>query len=174
MPLAASSLEAFCHSFKLVAEGGQCVPLSYCLTFNAPRLCRQALHSFIRTNNAQLFGNVAMKTVLEYKWKAYARQLFMRELLLFGVALTLFTAFTLLSAGVGAEESLHDVATAHGFSGVAMIILALLLPISSVRQLTLEYRQVRPALALTLSSFSLLLFAAHPCACRAPLSLMPR
>lgn len=85
-----------------------------------------------------------MKTVLEYKWKAYARQLFMRELLLFVVALALFTSFTLLASGFHANETLVEVATGHGFSGVCMVLLALILPISSLRQLNLEYRQVRP------------------------------
>ncbi len=36
------------------------------------------LHTFVRSKNAQLFGNAVMRTMLNFKWKTYAEELFMR------------------------------------------------------------------------------------------------
>eukprot|EP00730_Choanoeca_flexa_P003264 TRINITY_DN11346_c0_g1_i2.p1 TRINITY_DN11346_c0_g1~~TRINITY_DN11346_c0_g1_i2.p1 ORF type:complete len:820 (+),score=150.12 TRINITY_DN11346_c0_g1_i2:141-2462(+) len=107
------------------------------------RLSQTVLHTFVRTNNAQLFGNVAMKTVLEFKWNTYARARFLRELVLFAAFLALYTVFTLIaSRSTRFTDGL--VSTMFGsFTGLLSCILALVLPCYSIRALNLEYKQFR-------------------------------
>lgn len=118
------------------------LPLTLFLVANCFLRENQVLHAFIRTGNAQLFGNVAMKTVLDFKWKAYAQRLFMQELFLFLLWLAMFTTFTVFAAASVKEADLWAVATS-GWRGAVCVLLSAILPFNSVRQLSLEYRQVR-------------------------------
>eukprot|EP00049_Salpingoeca_infusionum_P007130 m.116055 g.116055 ORF g.116055 m.116055 type:complete len:594 (-) comp13589_c0_seq2:1508-3289(-) len=99
-------------------------------------LGRTVLHTFVRTQNAQLFGNTIMKTVLDFKWSQFAQRLFMRELMIFGIHLFLFFIFTLMAVD-------HTVPCQFfSLRGAFLTLLVLITCSLSIRQLRNEYRQV--------------------------------
>eukprot|EP00043_Microstomoeca_roanoka_P008232 m.79420 g.79420 ORF g.79420 m.79420 type:complete len:1567 (-) comp14156_c1_seq5:209-4909(-) len=109
------------------------------------------LHRFVRTGNAQLFGNPLLKMVLDYKWHTYAGSLFMRELCIFCAFLLVFTVFSLTAPRISLSS--HPVWQIFSEDSVVLcILLAFAVMAFSYRQLKNEYRQICRSAAVRYST----------------------
>lgn len=67
------------------------------------------LHQLLQARDARLFGNVIMTKVLAFKWRKYARRLFLQELVIFLLYLATFVAFGLTLAQLRLNSNDPDV-----------------------------------------------------------------
>jgi len=98
------------------------------------------LHNFVEAGDARLFGNSIMALVINFKWKSYARRMFLKELIVFVCYLGLFLAFSIQLANTDEALTLNELW--QDANGQFLIAASCIIPAFSFRILLREHHQL--------------------------------
>ena len=63
-------------------------------------LLKLVLSAVTATRDYSIFGSEALQILVEYKWEGFARRMFVKEFVLFGVHLVITTVYTIQASAV--------------------------------------------------------------------------
>jgi hypothetical protein len=92
------------------------------------------LRALVDTNNAELFSSLLVKSIIEHKWRAFSRRIYVRDAVVYaaGLVATMALLFAVLS-------------TPHMLDSLASIVIASINAAFALRHLVLHARRLRAA-----------------------------